>query len=116
MPIWNTVGRWASYVDICTPVEITTGRVEAIDLDLDVVSTWNGDVDVLDEDELVEHIGRFGYPSDVVERVRSEADLVRHRIEVGDEPYATVGARWLARLEGPLPDLPSSEQSHLEER
>lgn len=116
MPIWNTVGKWASYVDICTPVEIGVGRVESIDLDLDVVATWDGAVSVLDEDELIEHIRRFGYPSDVVERVRSEADHVRHRIEAGDEPFGTTGAGWLARLEAPPPDLPSSRQKHTEER
>jgi hypothetical protein len=120
MPIWNTVGRWASYVDICSPVEVTGGRVEAVDLDLDVVATWEGAVSVLDEDELTEHTALFGYPPEIVERARLEADVVRRRMEAGIEPFATAGARWLDLLGDdpppPRPDLQSFDQEHLEER
>ncbi|HSG78982.1 MAG TPA: DUF402 domain-containing protein [Acidimicrobiia bacterium] len=99
MPIWNAAGshRFASYVDICMDVRVAVDRVDAVDLDLDVATTWDGDLAVLDEDEFALHRTRYGYPPEVVARAREEVAAVVNAIDQRIEPYATVAARWLAQ-------------------
>lgn len=107
-----TLGRWWSlqfngdhhpdywlYVDVVMPARwVGDDRVEMVDLDLDVVRRSDGSVEVLDEDEFLDHSQRFGYPPQVIDRARaSAAELVLH-IGSGREPFGTVGEAWLARL------------------
>lgn len=100
MPIWNAAGshRFSSYVDICMDIEVVENRVDAIDLDLDVATTWDGTIEVLDEDEFALHRERFAYPAELVARARNEVTAVVNAIDQGIEPYATVAARWLERV------------------
>ena len=102
MPIWNAAGshRFSSYVDICMDVRVADGRVDAVDLDLDVATTWDGRTEVLDEDEFALHSTRFGYPAEVVTRAREEVAAVVSAIEQPAEPFATVAEHWLARVPG----------------
>lgn len=58
---WNHP-RYAVYVNIGTPCEWIGDRVRQVDLDLDVVRNVDGSVEVLDEDEFVEHQVRYRYP------------------------------------------------------
>ncbi|GAA1144813.1 DUF402 domain-containing protein [Ornithinicoccus hortensis] len=87
--------RWRCYVDISTPPEIGPPRtdpggdvpsppvVRAVDLDLDVVQTFAGAVDVEDEDEFAEHRLQFGYPDDVVAAAERECARVVEELRAG---------------------------------
>lgn len=84
--------RWRLYVDMTTPaVWERPDLVTMLDLDLDVVQTVDGTVELLDEDELAEHRVTLGYPDDVVALAeRSAADVVR-AVSAGTEPFGTLG-------------------------
>jgi uncharacterized protein len=87
--------RHEVYVNIGTPCEWQPGRVRQVDLDLDVIRTIGGTVEVLDEDEFADHRVRFGYPSELVDGARraadETADLLRRRVE----PFGTAARRWV---------------------
>ena len=54
------------YVDVTTVPVWDGPTVTMIDLDLDVVREWSGDVFIDDEDEFADHRQRLGYPAEVV--------------------------------------------------
>jgi uncharacterized protein len=87
------------YVDVTTRPVREPGAVHAVDLDLDVIRRHDGMVEVLDEDEFAEHQVRYGYPAEVIAQARATTDDLVARITAGDEPFATVGEAWLARLQ-----------------
>ena len=72
--------------------------MSAIDLDLDVVRRFTGEMFIDDEDEFADHQQLFGYPTDLVERVRTTADGLLEALRTGREPFATVGFTWLERF------------------
>lgn len=86
---------WQVYVNIGTPCERLDGRVRQVDLDLDVVRTWDGKVEVLDEDEFADHQVELRYPSELIEGARAAtievAAMLAHRIE----PFGRAAERWL---------------------
>lgn len=95
---FNSAGKFAIYIDVTGPISISDGRVTAVDLDLDVVRLPDGGVELLDEDEFIEHQVRFGYPSEVVERAEATANWLLHAVRSRQEPFDTVGPSWLSTL------------------
>ncbi len=96
---WNTDrdSPHELYCDIATPARVVDGRAEMIDLDLDVVRTWDGVVEIIDRDEFELHQKQLGYPADVIRNADRAAELLAQRIERREEPFARVGEAWLAR-------------------
>jgi uncharacterized protein len=86
------------YVNIGTPCEWGDDRVTSIDLDLDVVRHLDGSVEVLDEDEFLDHQVRHAYPQHLIETARVTATNAVEALQRGDEPFRTAARRWLARV------------------
>ena len=88
------------YIDVVQPARwVSPGRVEMVDLDLDVVRRHDGSVAVLDEDEFLEHIERYSYPDGLIDRVRTTAAELVMAVERGDEPFGAAGEGWLTLVE-----------------
>ena len=91
--------KYPVYVDIATPAEwVNDHRVEMIDVDLDVVRRQDGSVDVLDEDEFLEHRARFEYPDWLVDRARSTAAELFLKVEARQEPFGVTPRGWLEQV------------------
>lgn len=90
---------YISYVDICTPAVWEGSTVTAVDLDLDVAMRPDGGVELLDEDEFIEHGSAMAYPEHVVDQARTAAASVYRVMESGGEPFASIGAAWLERAD-----------------
>jgi len=87
------------YVDLTSTARWDGPTLRAIDLDLDVVLGVDGAVWVDDEDEFAEHTAGFGYPGEVVERVRATCDLLQDLLRAGQAPFDGAAAGfWLQRL------------------
>jgi uncharacterized protein len=90
----------AAYVDITTvPVwshDDGCDVVSMVDLDLDIVLPVDGELIIDDEDEFEEHRHLLGYPVEIVTLAESTAASVFAAVAAGDEPYRSVGQRWLA--------------------
>ena len=63
-----------------------------------VGAIYNG-LEILDEDEFAEHQLRYGYPAEVIAQARATTDDLVARITARTEPFAEVGAAWLARFQ-----------------
>ncbi|MCP4966692.1 MAG: DUF402 domain-containing protein [bacterium] len=83
------------YVNIGTPPVWHGDRMTQIDLDLDVVRTVDGTVEVLDEDEFADHQVRYGYPQDLIDRTVEATAVAVDLLVRGTEPFATVGQDWI---------------------
>lgn len=83
------------YVDISSVPVWDGTTVRAVDLDLDVIRRLDGSVFVDDEDEFAEHQELFGYPPEVVTAAQASCDAVHAAVLAGEEPWASVGARWV---------------------
>lgn len=93
--------RIAVYVDIVTvPQWVTSGRVEMIDLDLDVIRTNDGTVYVDDEDEFEEHRVSLDYPAHMVDSARAAAARLVLAVEGSDPPFDGTAERWLRKVIG----------------
>jgi hypothetical protein len=79
--------RYSCYVDITTPAQVDERGVHLVDLDLDVVRTWDGAVEVLDEDEFEEHRHLLGYPGPVVRAALRAVVDVRVAVTAGTKPF-----------------------------
>lgn len=98
--------RWRMYVDICTPATITAGLLSFVDLDLDVVQTFEGEVTVEDEDEFAAHQIELHYPADVVTRAAQECTRVRREAASGADAFAGATVQhWRARWSSKHPSL-----------
>ncbi|HUG74626.1 MAG TPA: DUF402 domain-containing protein [Acidimicrobiia bacterium] len=83
------------YIDVCTPPVWDGDTVTAIDLDLDVVRTFAGEVRLEDEDEFVEHAASMEYPDHIVAAARAAAAAMVTAVEANEEPFDEVGRAWL---------------------
>jgi protein associated with RNAse G/E len=83
------------YVDIITPAVWDGDTVRMVDLDLDVIRDPQGIVTVADEDEFDEHRVLYGYPDHLVAKARAVTARVAIAVERRDEPFGSVGERWL---------------------
>lgn len=93
------------YVDMMSLPQWRGTLVEAIDLDLDVVRRFSGEVRIDDEDEFAEHQIAFGYPPELIDSVRRTADGLLEAIRNQHEPFGRVGFDWLARCQEMWPAL-----------
>lgn len=91
------------YVDVMSLPQWQGTLVEAIDLDLDVVRRFSGEVRIDDEDEFAEHQRAFGYPPELTDSVRRTADRLLAALGAQDEPFGSVGFDWLERCVELLP-------------
>lgn len=91
-------GNIETYVDMTTPARWHGSHVVAIDLDLDVARRRDGRVLGLDEDEFDDHRVRYGYPDAVVDAARRTFERLQSAVRHREEPFRSVGRRWLARL------------------
>jgi protein associated with RNAse G/E len=64
---------YVAYVDICTPAVWEGFTATSVDLDLDVAMRPDGSVELLDEDEFVEHSSAMAYPEHVIGSARAAA-------------------------------------------
>lgn len=83
------------YTNIGTPPVWDGDRFTHIDLDLDVVRNVDGSVEVLDEDEFLDHQVRYRYPEDLIASARTAACRVAQLLHLGTEPFGSAAARWL---------------------
>jgi len=86
------------YVNIGTPCEWHPGRVRQVDLDLDVIRTCDGAVEVLDEDEFGENQVRFSYPAELIAGARRAAAEVTELLRLRTEPFDTAAQRWMTSV------------------
>ena len=83
------------YVNIGTPCEWSSNRIRQVDLDLDVIRTRSGSVEILDEAEFIAHQTRFRYPSELIEGARRATSQVVEMLERREEPFDRASRRWL---------------------
>ncbi len=96
----NHPGDYRIYIDVITPAHwVESGRVEMVDLDLDVVLHHDGSVEVIDEDEFLAHSELFAYPDWVIDRARMAAAELVLEVQAGREPFGIQGEAWLRLVE-----------------
>jgi uncharacterized protein len=100
LPTFHAPGTWcATYVDMTTRPWWDGTTCRAVDLDLDVVLTAEGDVYVDDEDEFADHRVRFGYPPEVVSLAEEASRWVAEAVLHQRAPFdGTSSAPWFERL------------------
>jgi len=69
--------------------------VSAVDLDLDVIRRFTGELLIDDEDEFEQHRDEMGYPDSVVNGARQAADRLVDRMGRRAEPFEDVAEGWL---------------------
>jgi hypothetical protein len=84
------------YVDVTTRPCWAGSTVTCVDLDLDVVRNRDGRVELLDEDEFLEHQVRYRYPAEVIEGARATAGWLLEAVAARREPFGGAGRAWLA--------------------
>ena len=72
--------------------------LDAIDIDLDVVRDWHGNVSLLDEDEFVEHQESLAYPDWLVDSARASAAEIVLAAERLTEPFGEAAGPWLVAM------------------
>ena len=72
LPRGGGLDHW--YCNVATPARYDGKTIRYIDLDLDVRVFANSPLEILDEDEFLEHSRRMGYPRDVIEQARRAVD------------------------------------------
>lgn len=75
------------YCNVTTPTQYDGANVYYVDLDLDVRVSRDGETEVLDEDEFIEHSERFGYPPEVVDEARRAVDKLVALAQRGEFPF-----------------------------
>jgi protein associated with RNAse G/E len=90
--------RLTDYVDICTPPRWDGDRVTMVDLDLDVVRTSSGHVEIVDRDEFDEHRVALGYPADWVASAEAAAAKVADRLAAEVPPFGATARAWRERF------------------
>jgi uncharacterized protein len=93
---WNTDKTKAHelYVDVIKPVIWNSYEVMMIDLDLDVVRAWDGQIEILDRDEFELHQRTLQYPGELVETAEMTTELLAKAIRTREEPFGDVGNAW----------------------
>jgi uncharacterized protein len=96
---WNTdkTKRHELYIDVIKLIKADPGEITMFDLDLDVVRTWDGRVEILDRDEFERHQKVFQYPKHLVEHAEKTAELLESLVRSAAEPFGAVGEAWRAR-------------------
>jgi hypothetical protein len=84
------------YVDVTSTPRWVGSTVTCVDLDLDVIRNRDGSVELLDEDEFLEHQVRYAYPAELIEGARATAEWLLEAVAARREPFGGAGAVWLA--------------------
>lgn len=90
--------RHSVYVNIGTPPVWNVDALMMIDLDLDVVRTLDGTVELLDEDDFVAHQVQHSYPTALVDRARAAADAAAFSLDGRVEPFGCVAELWIGAV------------------
>lgn len=91
--------KLSHFIDITTqPIWVAADRVEMVDLDLDVIRTVEGQVEIDDQDEFEVHSIRYGYTEEMNTRAPAEADMLVAALVEGREPFFEVAEAWLRRV------------------
>jgi HAD superfamily hydrolase (TIGR01509 family) len=91
-----TDGGWK--LDITTIPQWRGEHATMADLDLDVLRN-DGRAWIEDEDEFAESLRTGVMPSHFAEPARTTATRLLHALQADEEPFASVGDHWLARLQ-----------------
>lgn len=94
--IWAWQRRHDLYIDIITPAQWRGTTVTMIDIDLDIVRWADGRVEILDEDEFLEHQEAFQYPQRLIDTARATTARLALAVEARHEPFDEVAAQWMA--------------------
>ena len=92
-------GAVRTYVDMTTVPRWDGAVVRAVDLDLDVIETLDGEVYVDDEDEFAEHQVAFGYPAEVIALAESTKGAVLSAMTRRRAPFDGSAEPWLSVLQ-----------------
>jgi protein associated with RNAse G/E len=95
--IWSYQRRIDLYVDIITPPTWQGATVTMVDLDLDVMRLTDGTVEVVDEDEFLQHQAEMAYPPRLVDTARATAAKIALAVDSRHEPFGDVGVAWMSR-------------------
>jgi protein associated with RNAse G/E len=88
------------YVDIASPAQwIGEGRVEMLDLDLDIARLRDGTTYVEDEDEFELHQKLYGYPQELIDNASRVCSELLPRVAAFAEPFGQVAIAWLEKLQ-----------------
>ena len=96
LAVFNNDDWCEVYVDVTTTPRWVGSTVTCVDLDLDVIRNRDGRVELLDEDEFLEHQVRYGYPAEVIEGARATAHWLLETVAARREPFGGVARAWLA--------------------
>lgn len=75
------------YCNVATPAVINGDQVTYVDLDLDLRVSAEGRLEILDEDEFLEHSRRMSYPRDVIEQSRAALDELVRLASAAEGPF-----------------------------
>jgi uncharacterized protein len=95
--IWSYGRKVDVYVDVITPPAWNGSTVTMVDIDLDVVRWADGRVEILDEDEFLEHQAAMDYPPRLIDMARATAAQLALAVENRHEPFGDVGESWMSR-------------------
>jgi protein associated with RNAse G/E len=85
-------------VDIVLPVRWVDGALEEVDLELDILRSADGSVQVRDREAFTRMQEAWAMPDDVAEQAEETCERVRTLVERGAEPFDAVGRAWLSRF------------------
>jgi hypothetical protein len=85
-------------VDIVLPVRWVGDALEEIDLELDVLRSADGRVQVRDRDEFDRVRAAWAMPVDIAAQAEATCERLHALVESGAEPFGEVGRAWLARF------------------
>jgi len=95
--IWRSVGDLAIYVDVTDTPRRRGSRIDAVDLDLDVVAFRDGRVEIIDVDEFEDHRITLGYPAQIAASAQATAMWLLDQIPLRTPPFDDTGPSWLAK-------------------
>jgi len=82
-------------VDIVLPVRWVDGAIEEVDLELDILRSADGSVQVRDREAFALVQEAWTMPGDIVEQAEETCEMIRAMVEQGAEPFEAVGRAWL---------------------
>jgi len=92
---FNPVGPVVD-VDIVLPVQWVDDALEEVDPELDVLRSVDGSVRVRDREESDRVREAWAMPDDVARQAEETCERFRALVELGAEPFGTVGRAWLS--------------------
>lgn len=85
-------------VDIVLPVRWIADVLEEVDLELDILRSADGSVQVRDREAFTRVQEVWAMSANVAKQAEETCEQVRALVERGVEPFGTVGHAWLARF------------------